>query len=157
MPVWVRYDVRRLLDAVQSGGKLPSEVAVIGQTTAGLVALCAAATDDRVTHAATIGSLASYVSDVPYQGQRLGLLVPGILREIGDVPHIAALTSPQTLVIAGGVWGSGQALSRDELDSAYQPLSSLWHGAGVKSSLRVIAETDAAAVAEELVPVLKRD
>ena len=145
------YDVRRLLDALHAAdGKLPGEVAVVGQTTAGLVALCAAATDERVTHVATIGSLASYVSDVPYQGQRLGLLVPGILREIGDVPHIAALTAPQKLVIAGGVWGNGQSLSRDELDSAYESLKSLWLGAGVKSSLRVLSETDAAGVAAEL-------
>ncbi len=82
---WV-VDVRRLLDAVQErDGQLPAEVLVAGIGPAGLVAICSAALDTRITAVATSGMLASYVTDQPYEGQRLGTLVPGILRDAGDV------------------------------------------------------------------------
>ena len=48
-------------------------------------------------------SLASYVTDAPYKSQRLGLMAPGILREVGDIAHLAALCLPRRVVIAGGV------------------------------------------------------
>ncbi len=145
------HDVRRLLDAIATAdSKLPPQVAVVGQTTAGLVALCSAVTDARITHVATVGSLASYVSDVPYQGQRLGLMVPAILRELGDIAHVAAISQPQRLVIAGGVSGGGKSLSQSELDAAYAPLRTLWQGAGVTSSLLVTEGSDPIRIADEL-------
>lgn len=145
------HDVRRLLDAIAaSESKLPSQVAVVGQTTAGLVALCSSATDSRITHVATVGSLASYVSDVPYQGQRLGLMVPAILRELGDIAHVAAITQPQRLVIAGGVDGGGKTLSPSELDAAFATVSNSWKAAAVKAALAVTANAEPTSVAEEL-------
>jgi cephalosporin-C deacetylase-like acetyl esterase len=113
---WV-YDLRRSLDAltVEAGGKLPKEVSVIGFGSAGPVALCAAALDERITHAVTINSLASYVTDEPYRNQRLGLMVPGILRDVGDIPHIAALIAPRKVTIVGGVTGGGQTIHGDDL------------------------------------------
>lgn len=145
------YDVRRTLDALAaSATKLPPQVAVVGQTTAGLVALSAAATDPRVTHVATVGSLTSYVSDTPYQGQRLGLMVPAILRDLGDVPHLAAVTQPQRLVIAGGVNGAGRSLTSTELAAAYAPLETLWRGAAVNSALTITTSMEAQTVADEL-------
>ena len=59
-----------------------------------MVALCAAALDERIAHTVTIGSLASYISDVPYTNQRLGLMAPNMLREAGDIPNLAALIAP---------------------------------------------------------------
>ena len=59
------------------------------------MALSAGAVDPRITHVAAVDTLASYVSDVPYQGQRLGVIAPGILREVGDVAHLAALCAPR--------------------------------------------------------------
>lgn len=145
------YDVRRLLDAIASSeSKLPAHIAVVGQSTAGMVALCSAATDSRITHVATVGSLASYVSDVPYQGQRLGLMVPALLRDLGDVAHVAAVTQPQRLVVAGGVSGGGKVLSPSELTAAYEPLAKIWQGAGVKSTLSINANSEPAAIADEL-------
>jgi hypothetical protein len=77
-------------------------------------------------------------------------MVPAILRELGDVPHVAAVTQPQRLAIAGGVNGAGKSLTQAELEAAYAPLRSLWQGAGVKSSLSVTANTEPAALADEL-------
>src|SRR5262249_54167691 len=107
---WV-YDVRRLLDALDAaGGERPRETVLVGFGPGGLVALAAAATDPRVSKVAAVGTLASYVSDEPYKGQRLGVIVPGLLRDVGDIPHLAALVAPRPVVIAGGVSGGGQGL-----------------------------------------------
>lgn len=116
---WV-LDVRRLLDALdkQAGG-LTDTTAVIGVGSASVVALCTAALDRRIKRVATVNGLASFVSDQPYENQRLGIMVPGILRDVGDVPHLAALSAPRRLVIAGGVNGAGQELSDDQLQSHY--------------------------------------
>jgi hypothetical protein len=57
---------------------------------------------------------------VPYTGQRLGLMAPKILREAGDIPHLAALIAPRRLTIAGAVHGSGKALTKPELNQNYE-------------------------------------
>ncbi|MBP3959961.1 SMP-30/gluconolactonase/LRE family protein [Gemmata sp. G18] len=119
---WVG-DLHRLLDLAEQkwSGKLPKEVVVAGEGPAGLVALCAAATDTRITKVAAVNTLASFVTDEPYTNQRLGTLAPGILRDVGDVAHIAALCAGKRVVIAGGVSGGGLPLAGDELASAYEP------------------------------------
>ena len=61
-----------------------------------------------MTRVAAIGTLASYVTDKPYVGQNLGVMAPGILRDVGDVAQIAALIAPRRLIIAGGVSGDGR-------------------------------------------------
>ena len=111
---WVR-DLRTLLDQL---GHEP--VTVIGDGPAGVVALCAAALDERIAHTVTIGSLASYISDVPYTNQRLGLMAPNMLREAGDIPHLAALIAPRKLSIVGAVHGSGKALAAAELKANFK-------------------------------------
>jgi len=118
---WVN-DVHRLLETLPKAlGDDPGPVTVIGVGPAGLVALCAAATDEsnRIAQVAAVGTLASYISEVPYENQRLGIMAPGIVRDVGDVPHLAALALPRRVVIAGGVTGGGATLTADQLPSAY--------------------------------------
>ena len=91
----------------------------VGVGTAGPVVLCAAAVDSRITRVATVNSLSSYISDVPYRGQRFGVLAPGILRDVGDIEHIASLVAPRPLTIAGGMTGGGVALDDASLKTAY--------------------------------------
>ena len=115
------HDVRRTLDALEaSRGSLPAEVAIIGRGPSGVVALCSAALDPRITRAVTMNSLASYVTDVPYVSQRLGIMAPSILRDVGDIPRIAALIAPRPLVVAGGVSGDGRALELSGLKRNYE-------------------------------------
>lgn len=103
------WDVQRSLDALkEKDGKLPQEITVIGLRTAGLVALCAGVLDDRIARVATVNSLGSYVTDEPYVGQRLGLMAPAIVRDVGDVTHIAALMAPKPVIIAGAVSGTAK-------------------------------------------------
>ncbi|WP_397571510.1 acetylxylan esterase [Schlesneria sp. T3-172] len=116
---WV-WDVRRTLDAIaERDGSLPHDVLITGQGTAGLVALCAAALDQRITRVTAVDSLGSYVTDQPYRGLRMGLMVPGILRDFGDVGEIAALVAPRPVTIQGGVSGGGQPLDTARLTAAY--------------------------------------
>ncbi|MBN9118319.1 MAG: SMP-30/gluconolactonase/LRE family protein [Planctomycetes bacterium] len=140
---WV-VDVRRLIDLFEqrSQGKLPRDVVVIGEGSAGLVALCAAATDKRVTKVATVDTLASFVTDEPYTNQRLGLMAPGILRDVGDVGHIAALCAPKRVVIAGGVSAGGRALKPDELAAAYEPAAKVFKLLGREKNLVLTTPAD---------------
>jgi hypothetical protein len=76
--------------------------------TAGLVALCAGVLDERISRVATVNALGSYVTDEPYVGQRLGLMAPAIVRDVGDVSHIAALMAPKPVIVAGAVSGTAK-------------------------------------------------
>ncbi len=117
---WV-FDVRCLLDwlTLQPGlDRRRFSVAGIGP--AGAVALCAAGLlEDQVTFAATIGSPASYVTNVAYpSGTPMGILAPGILR-VGDIPHLAALCAPRPILLAQGLSPQGKPLSEKLLREAF--------------------------------------
>ena len=115
------WDVQRTLDALQeTDGSLPKEILLVGTRSAGTVALCAGALDERISRVVTINSLASYVSDLPYSGQRLGLMAPAIVRDVGDVAHIAALMAPRPVIIAGGVSGSARPVGSAALREQFK-------------------------------------
>lgn len=135
---WV-IDVRRYLDALKELDLLPEEgVTVIGEGPAGLVALCAAATDSRIQQVGMVGTLASYVTETPYTNQRLGIMVPGIMRDIGDVAHLAALVAPRPVVIAGGVLGDGKPLDAKGLSAKYAFAEIVWKTHQAADALRIL-------------------
>lgn len=122
---WV-FEVRQYLNTRTpvknaKGELVERDVIIIGEGAAGVVALCAAATDSRVTKVAAINTLGSFVTDEPYTGQRLALMAPGILRDVGDVGHLAALCAKQRVIVAGGVSALGKPLTPEQLTAAYQP------------------------------------
>ncbi len=132
------WDVRRALDVLSARlAKLPPEVMLVGNGTAGPLALCSAALDERITHAVTINSLASYVTDEPYRNQRLGLMVPGILRDVGDIPHIASLIAPRRVTIVGGVTGGGQTIHGDDLTKQFRPTQEIFAKQSAARQFRV--------------------
>jgi len=95
---------------------------VIGEGPAGLIALGVGARQElTVAGVAAVNTLASFVTHEPYTNQRLGTIVPGILRDIGDVGHLAAMCDGKKVIIAGGVSSTGESLSSDQLIAAYQP------------------------------------
>ena len=137
------FDVQRLLDTIQRvNGKLPKQVVVVGKGPAGIVALTAAATDSRITDVVAMDSLASYVSESPYENQRLGLIAPGILREVGDVAHLSALCLPHRVVIAGGVRGDGTQLSVGDLRRTFAPVAQVSSLLKSNSSLQLLESGD---------------
>ena len=147
---WV-VDVRRLLDALkEADGKLPQSILAAGVGPAGLVAICAAAIDQRITQVATAAMMASYVTEEPYEGQRLGVMVPGILREAGDVAHLAALVAPRRLVVAGGVDGGGHPLASADLDAAFSFTRRVYEVKRAADSFRILPGADPAGMVEAL-------
>lgn len=86
----------------------------------GLVALAAGAQDPSLRSVIAYETLATYITDKPYKNQRLGTIVPGILREFGDIPHIAAICGTQRVVIAGGVNAQGHPFAPESLASHYK-------------------------------------
>jgi cephalosporin-C deacetylase-like acetyl esterase len=147
---WV-CDVRRLLDALEAAGDArPRETVIVGNGPGGLVALAAAAIDPRLSRVAAVGAMASFISDEPYRGQRLGVIVPGLLRDVGDVSHIAALVAPRRVVIAGAVSGGGQRLDADRCREAYGPAVRAFGLLGSGDSIRVLDSADAAVIVKAL-------
>lgn len=147
---WV-VDVRGLLDAVKyRDGRLPDEVLVAGVGPAGLVAVCSAAVDPRINSVVTVGMLTSYVTEEPYHGQRLGIIVPGIMRDAGDIAHLAALVAPRRLVIAGGVTGAGNPLEPEALDAAFAFTSHVYTVLDATDRFRLVPEVDPARLAERI-------
>ena len=146
---WVD-DVVSLLVALQPSGHPEHTIDIIGIGPAGLVALCAGALNTSVTKVAMVGTLSSYITEEPYRGQRLGIMAPGILRDIGDVADISAMVAPRRLVIAGGVTGGGRALDQTELTSAFSPAEAIWKLLRADKKLTVTTATDAASVVREL-------
>ena len=147
---WV-IDVRRLLDALkENDGKLPREILVAGVGPAGLVAICAAAVDSRITRVATSGMLASYVTEEPYQGQRLGIMAPGILRDAGDVAHLASIIAPRTLVVAGGVTGGGKPLDEVALRREFEVTRQAYAIEGTADQFHLLPTADPARIVREV-------
>src|SRR5262249_49291778 len=94
---------------------------------AGVVALCAGGLlDDRVASVAAVDTLASFVTEEAYApGTRMGLLAPGLLR-VGDVPHLAALSAPRRLQIAGGATPQGKKITGKGLAEAFALTSAIY-------------------------------
>jgi hypothetical protein len=103
-----------------------------------------------VAKVAAVGSLASYVSDEPYRGQRLGVIVPGLLREVGDVAHLAALVAPRRVLIAAGVSGGGRRLDAGRLRDIYAPAVRAFGSLGADDAIRILDSTDPAGVVEAM-------
>lgn len=97
-------------------------LALVGVEQMGPVALASGALVDADTFAqvASVDGLLSYVSAAPYEGQRLGIVAPGILRHVGDISHLAALVSAPKVVFAGGRLPAGGAASQDDIAAAFR-------------------------------------
>ena len=119
---WVR-DIR--LTAALLREKLPcSSIELVASGTGSFAALAAVAIDENIDGADITGLLTSFVSDKPYVGQRLADMVPGILRDAGDVVHVAELVAPRPLRLHAPVTPQGEPLDAagaNELLSRMQP------------------------------------
>jgi len=117
---WV-FDVACLIDwlAIQKTVD-PRRIFVVGIGQAGIVALCAgAALEGRTGSVGALGAPASYLTNEAYPaGTHMGLLAPGIL-DVGDVPHLAAFSAPQRVVIAEATGADGKPLEAKRLREAF--------------------------------------
>ena len=108
---WVA-DVQSVLEwlAIQPN-RDTKRTALIGLGQAGLVALTAAALlPDRVSSVATVDAPGTLITSRAYPpGTHMGLLAPGLLT-VGDVPHLAALLAPRSVIIADARGAAGDLL-----------------------------------------------
>jgi len=131
-------DVRAAVNALQKHGHAGGRnVIIIADGPAGVVALCAAALDDRIQHVVTIGSLSSFVCDTPYEGQRLGTLANGILRDVGDIQHIAALIAPRRLTVLSPVNGRNERLDEALMKQTFKTTADIYSQLGAASEFTV--------------------
>jgi len=121
------FDVRCLLDWMATQPELnPERLSVIGIGQASVVALCAAATDERVYAIAALDAPATLVTKEVYApGTRMGLLAPNLFT-VGDVPQLAALAAPRRLLIGGAVTPQGKKLTEKDIKEAYRFTSEVY-------------------------------
>lgn len=134
---WV-HDVRRTLDAItERDGALPKEVLVVGRRSSALVGLCAAAFDERISQVQAIDALATYLTNRPYREVRLGVIVPGIYRDFGDVADLAVLVAPRSVAIRGGMSGAGQPFDLQSLKLHYATAAKAFELLGAANAFSV--------------------
>lgn len=117
------WDIHSLVRVLRDMGEVAERsILYVGEGPAGLLALAAAAvSQDGVEYgAAAVNSPVTLMTDRPYENFRLGLIVPGLFRMCGDVPHLAALARITPLAIAGGTDPQGRPLGSAEVQAAYR-------------------------------------
>jgi hypothetical protein len=77
----------------------------------------------------------------------MGVMVPGILRDVGDIPHLAALASPRRLVISGAVESDGTPIAKDQLPQRFQWTKQVYKVDKAVGEFKVLEPSIAAAVA----------
>lgn len=141
------WDIRRLLDAIEEAdGRLPNRIAITGTGPAGLVALAAAALDARIDAIGAIGTLATYVSEAPYEGQRMGTIIPGLLRDLGDVSDLAALIAPRRLCLQAAAGPQNQLLHEQPLAEQFTAAKRAYTILQQQHRMQLSAETNHAAM-----------
>jgi hypothetical protein len=136
--------------AKQPAGASAESITVVGLGPAAMIALGAGIYDPRVQRVVTVQGLASFRTETPYTGQWMGLFAPGILRDAGDIPQLAALLAPRKLVIAGGVRGDGTALSPDALRDAWGDTRAIYRLHGLEGHLAFLDEMPGPELARRL-------
>jgi hypothetical protein len=119
-----QIDMRWLVSALRTDAEFRDrDIIVIGRGPAALVAALAGL-EEPYSRIAMVDTLASFVTAEPYLDQRLGIINPDTLRDLGDVAHLALgpVFNPKgKLVIAGGMSSAGKPLTMNELKAAYAP------------------------------------
>ena len=107
---WV-LDVRQLVRAMESVEPgLVRSVSVVGVGPAGIVAISSATAHPSIKAVAAYGTMASFIHPEPYEGQSLGTIPPGILRDVGNVVDLVGLADGKMVVLGDITDGSGRKL-----------------------------------------------
>lgn len=132
------FELQSCLHAVHEvEQQLPEEIHLQGEGSAAFVALVTAAVDDRFSHVLVRNLPVTFASEVPYRGIRLGILIPGLLPEIGDVADVAALICPRQLTITGGKSPGGTELSGEQIDASLGWVQQYYGAAGHADRCRI--------------------
>lgn len=146
---WVK-DLRTAITVLTDRGYADDNLTVIAQGSAGVVALCAAGLDHRIHHTVAVETLGSFISDTPYENQRLGILPNGILRDVGDISQIAALIAPNALTISGAVNGAGTPFPDADLNSTFETTDHVYKLSGTTGQFSVFPKLSADDIVRKL-------
>ena len=144
-------DVRRAIEELRQLEAMAGQrITLVGLGSAGVLALAVAPLLSGVERVVTVGSLASYISDRPYTQQRMGVLSPGILRDVGDLPRIAAVIAPKPLIIAGCVNGAGEPLPVEAANENWEFTKSIYAIHKADAKLSILPDTNPAAIVKAI-------
>ncbi len=76
----------------------------------------------------------------------MGNLVPGILRDVGDVAQLVGLNAPKPVLISGGVDGSGRQLAQSKLQQTFEWASAAYQFSGKADGLQITGAANDATV-----------
>lgn len=132
-------DVRRAVDYLRTREEIdPNRISVIGHGSGGLLALHAAALDDRIRSVAVNGTLVSYDAIVQNEiyTHRYSMFVPGALRKY-DLPELTALVAPRPVLVLNAVDHAQRAVEEESAKSVYEPGRKVFQLLGAGAALRV--------------------
>ena len=122
------HDVLRALAVLTERPEVIGEqVSIVGQGMGGLLALFAAALDERVGTAVCSQSLLSYgaLATHEYHACHPSWLVSGMLK-VCDLPQVAACVAPRRLVLAGPLDHMKRRVTQAEAERAYSDAQSVY-------------------------------
>jgi len=126
------FDALRAVDfALRDAGF--QEVHAYGEREAGLVALIAAALDERVASVRTLSAPATFVSSSGFSYPP-SLFPPRIL-EVADVPEIAAMVAPRPLVLENPLGPRAEPLSRGKAEELFSFAREVYRLRGAEGNL----------------------
>ncbi|HEX29686.1 TPA: hypothetical protein ENG04_06360 [Candidatus Poribacteria bacterium] len=117
MCVW---DVLRGIDYMVNQVRIdPNRIACIGGGIGGLIALFCAALDERITAAASLDMLGSFLYPDKFSDVfPMSVFLPNITRH-ADIPHVASLCAPRPLLLMNPLSGSGARMSEEEAEEIF--------------------------------------
>jgi pimeloyl-ACP methyl ester carboxylesterase len=136
------WDVMRAMDYLALRQEIDAQrLYVYGEAAAGLVALYAAAVDERVQVGCADRFLVSYKpqpSPAAPSGfaESIGNFLPNILT-LGDVNEVAGWAAPRQLILANGVFPDGARASREEMQRVFARTREAYSLHGREDRLRV--------------------
>jgi pimeloyl-ACP methyl ester carboxylesterase len=120
----------------------PKRIAAAGHGMGGLIALFAAAFDDRIRSVASTGALVSYsaIAEGNLYSHRFGAFGPGFLTTF-DLPDVASLIAPRPLLIHNAVDALHRVLDPEAVKQAYRATASAYRTAGQADRFQIQHET----------------
>lgn len=144
---WVT-DIRCLMDATETIHKKPfDEIVLAGESGGATVAMASAIADDRVTQTVCLNMISSFVPVSAFEHDRIGILVPGILKEAGDVSHLCSLLAPRKLIISGGHLSDGKDLDHSSLEKEFAVTKKVYAQKNSTENLQLVEKAGAEEIA----------
>ena len=151
-------DVMRAVDYLASRGEVDSgRIAAVGHGLGGLIVLYAAAVDERIASVACTRSLVSYEAIVENElyTHRFTAFGPGFLQDF-DLPHVAALVAPRSLLLLNSVNQVHRVVSLDQVNRTYGSTAAIYGLAGHEANFTPAHAVTAEKTAERYLAHLKR-